>query len=244
MNIVNRLREPEFRSPRFWWSWLNGNRLTILMYHSIANNPSDPNAVSRGSFSAQMQYLADHHWKVVSLEEGMQRLQNGLGLRKFAVITFDDGYIDFLTTALPILQQFSYPATMFVPTGLVGGRAIWDSHDKSKELMNWEQVREVTRRGVAIGSHTITHAILTGCNDRTLEHELAGSLTSLRERFGSIYPALAYPSGAFSPREMQAAEKAGFVCGLGTCSRWGNGPGTPRLCLRRESPSFRFRGLI
>jgi len=204
------------------------------MYHSIADNSSDPHAVSPQHFAKQMAELRERKFRVIPLAEGLQRLRQRLSLQGYIVLTFDDAYRDFLANAAPILEALGYPATLFVPTGLVGGTASWDSYDKEKQLMNWGELREVQRRGMTIASHTVSHARLPECRDEQLEHELRASLEILRDRLGDIFPALSYPGGHYGAREIAAARRVGYVCAVGVASRWGNGPETDPYRLRRE----------
>ena len=213
------------------------NRLRILMYHSISDNPRDLHAVSPQHFAQQMAALSEHGYQVIALEEGLQRLEQRLQLRGCIVLTFDDAYCDFLTNALPVLEHCGYHATVFVPTGLLGGTAIWDSYHKNKKLMGWDELREVHRRGVTLASHTVTHQRLTECNDQQLEYELRASLDALREQFDDVFPALSYPGGYHGLREQAVARLAGYVCALGVASRWGNGPETNLYRLRRTKPA-------
>ncbi len=228
-------------------AWMLGDRLRILMYHSIADNSSDPHAVSPQHFAEQMAALGERDYQVISLAEGLRRLGQRLPLRGYIVLTFDDAYRDFLSNAMPVLEALGYPVTLFVPTGLVGDQARWDSYDKEKQLMNWDELGEAHRRGVSIASHTASHARLTECSDEQLEHELGASLEILRKRLGDISPALSYPGGHYGAREIAAARRTGYICAVGVASRWGNGPETDLYRLRRErftSRSNRFRGLI
>lgn len=99
----------------------------ILMYHRVADARLDPwnICVSPGNFREQMRALtamADP----VALEYLPQALRRGRGPRPVVAVTFDDGYLDNLTTARPILDEYNVPATVFVATGLTGsGRAYW-----------------------------------------------------------------------------------------------------------------------
>jgi len=212
-------------------SWLIGNRLRILMFHSISQNPHDPHAIPASEFKRQMDSLKGAH--VISLAEGLQRLRGDHPLKDTWVITFDDALLDFYTTALPILKEFGYPATMFVPTGLVGKSAVWDSYDKTKPLMSWEQLEECQQWGVTFGSHTVLHVCLTECAAETLTDELKTSLRALHDRLKRVDPALAYPGGLHDVRVRLAASAAGYVCALGASSRWGNGPESDFFQLRR-----------
>jgi len=84
-------------------------------------------------------HLRGRHWDIVSLEEGVARLGQGDPRQRFAVLTFDDGYRDTLTRALPVLERHGAPFTVYVPTGAVtrelqswwlGLRALFQRHDR------------------------------------------------------------------------------------------------------------------
>jgi len=202
------------------------------MYHSITDNRGDPHAIPPAEFQKQMKALETKH--VVSLSEAMDLLRSDRPLRNIYVITFDDAYLDFQTNALPVLREFGYPATMFVPTGLVGSCAVWDSFDKSKPLMTWKQLEECQQGNVAFASHTVTHARLTECSDAVLMDELQISLQMLEDNLDQVIPALAYPGGLHDERVRQAAQRVGYCCAFGAASRWGNGPESNLYQLRRQ----------
>jgi peptidoglycan/xylan/chitin deacetylase (PgdA/CDA1 family) len=106
---------------------LRHRRPIILMYHRVARLAHDPwrLAVSPEHFAAQIECLARAR-RVVPLSTLAQALMNGDAPRGFAAITFDDGYIDVLAEAKPILERFDCPATAFLATGAIGsGREFW-----------------------------------------------------------------------------------------------------------------------
>ena len=135
------------RAKKIPWShfgdWLAGNRLRILMYHSISELSSDPHAVSPTHFAKQMEWLVGRNYQVVPLLEGIERLKQQKPLRKLVVITFDDALADFIPGALPVLSRHSFPATLFVPTGLIGKTAEWDSYNKTKPILTAEQLQSL-----------------------------------------------------------------------------------------------------
>ena len=99
----------------------------ILYYHYIRINPSPRDRLGfslstpPAVFRAQMQYLADHGFHVISLHEAVVAVKNHSGLpTRPIVLTFDDGYADFFTTAVPILQSHRFTATSFVISGRMG----------------------------------------------------------------------------------------------------------------------------
>jgi peptidoglycan/xylan/chitin deacetylase (PgdA/CDA1 family) len=213
-------------------AWLFKKRLRILMYHSIADNPRDPHAISPAEFRIHMQALRSK--LVVSLGEALEYLRDNRSLLNVYVLTFDDALFDFYSNAMPVLQEFGYPVTMFVPTGLVGGNAVWDSYDKSKPLMTWKQMEECQKYKVVFGSHTVNHVRLTECTADEIMDELCISLGMLREHFENVIPALAYPGGYHNAHIRDAVQAADYACALGASSRWGNGPESDLFQLRRE----------
>jgi peptidoglycan/xylan/chitin deacetylase (PgdA/CDA1 family) len=213
-------------------TWLTGNRQRILMYHSISENPCDSHAISPSEFKRQMLSLLSA--QVISLEEGLNRLWEKRSLKNTWIITFDDALLDFYTNALPILREFGYPVSMFVPTGLVGQSAEWDRYDKAKPLMTWQQLEECQQWNVTFGSHTVNHVRLTECSDETLKDELCISLQTLQDKLEQAVPVLSYPGGYHDARVRQAVSAAGYRCGLGVSSRWGNGPESDPFQLRRQ----------
>jgi peptidoglycan/xylan/chitin deacetylase (PgdA/CDA1 family) len=217
-------------------SLLVGNRLQIWMYHSICENPYDPHAIPPEIFLSQMQFLQDRKKQVITLEQALVRIMTKATLLGCVVLTFDDGYLDFYSNALPILERFQYPATLFIPTGKVGGYADWDSYDKTKKLMGWDELVNSLHRGMMISSHSVSHTFLTQCDPQQLQDELVSSLQTLQEHLGTVSPALAYPGGIYGRREQEAAREAGYLCALGTSSHWRNGYDTDLYQLTREKP--------
>lgn len=107
------------------------NRLLILMYHRVIDDrAADPFAmglcVRRHHFEQQIAWLAKTA-HVLPLNDAVERLLNGDPLPRRAVaITFDDGYLDNLTIAAPILERYRMPATFYVVTGGIDeGRMLW-----------------------------------------------------------------------------------------------------------------------
>jgi peptidoglycan/xylan/chitin deacetylase (PgdA/CDA1 family) len=214
-------------------AYLRRNRLRILMYHALAEAPADPFAVRPARFAAQMQYLADHRLQVVSLQEGLARLRRGADLRRRVVLTFDDGLRDFLTTALPVLQRYGLPATLFVVPGCYGQTARWSRAERGRPLLSAAEVAAVQAAGVALGSHTMTHADLPTLDATALAGELTASYDALAATGATFIP-FAYPGGRFTRRERAAVAAAGYDCAVIVGGRWGNGPETDRFLLKRE----------
>jgi peptidoglycan/xylan/chitin deacetylase (PgdA/CDA1 family) len=99
---------------------LFAGRAVILMFHEIQRNFQRElmTGTSAEFFGQCLGSLQRQGWKIVSLDECLRALSHGepRALR-YAVITFDDGYRDVRSTALPVLEQYKAPFTVYVPTG-------------------------------------------------------------------------------------------------------------------------------
>jgi peptidoglycan/xylan/chitin deacetylase (PgdA/CDA1 family) len=129
------------------------------MYHSISEeketgiHPYYRINTSPSRFREQMCHLKEKGCRVISLSEAIalsHPAKEELGLPsplegRFVVLTFDDGYQDFLTEAFPILQDLGYPATIFLPTGFIGKKT--RAKFKGKPCLTWEEVRALSRYG-------------------------------------------------------------------------------------------------
>lgn len=102
-------------------------KLFILIYHRVLDEPDymRPGEVDKAAFTWQMELLAKH-FNVLPLEEALQRMQNDSLPPRAVSITFDDGYADNYTNALPILQQFNLTATFFIASGFLNGGRMWN----------------------------------------------------------------------------------------------------------------------
>src|SRR5690349_8552251 len=101
-------------------------KVPILMYHSISDQAAPrfkQFAVPQKVFAAQMEYLHTHGYTPITVTQYLEaKKQNGTGLPAHPVIlTFDDGFADFYSAALPILKQYGFPATLYVTTAYING---------------------------------------------------------------------------------------------------------------------------
>ncbi len=92
-------------------------KVRILLYHRVEylNDDYNMQAVTPDHFEQHMMYLRDNY-DILSLEESVESWFNN-GTRDAVIITFDDGYYDFLYNAVPILEKYGIPATIFISTG-------------------------------------------------------------------------------------------------------------------------------
>lgn len=189
----------------------------MLLYHAIADLEDDPllarYSVPPGLFAEQLDYLGERGWSFVSLEQVLAAFDRGQPLpRRAVLVTFDDAYADLLHIAGPALSQRGIPAVAFAVAGQIGGTNVWDSRNGATELdlLDADGLREVSRQGIEIGAHTVTHRPLTEVPVGELEEELGGA-ARLLERAGVPRPrAFAYPYGHWSSSVADAVAEAGY----------------------------------
>jgi len=188
----------------------------ILMYHSIDRPPNGariPNLyVTPRMFLFQMWYLKMAGFSVVPLQELQSRVINGNLSTDLVAITFDDGFQDFYTNAYPILNQYGYPSTVYVVTDLVAKNNVWDAKNETivKPLMDWKTLREISKHGVQIGSHTVSHPQLTLLSDDAVQTELNESKRMIEEQVEQPGDHFCYPYGDHNEQVKTMVKRAGY----------------------------------
>jgi peptidoglycan/xylan/chitin deacetylase (PgdA/CDA1 family) len=175
----------------------NEPSVPILMYHNITDeDESNAHAYYRtktspAMFAAQMKYLHKSGYKTCSLAQAMQQVQNqSQAAAKLVVITFDDGYRDFYHHAFPVLNQYGFSATVFLPTAYIGESPV---PFKGTDCLIWPEVRELNRHGILFGSHTVTHPQLHELSVPKIQEEIVNSRKTIEEMLGCAVDSFAYP---------------------------------------------------
>jgi len=174
----------------------------IMMYHSVDySERTTGNNTNPRNFEKQMQFLKDHGYKVISLEELVNIINGQKPLpKKSVVITFDDGFRNNYNHAFPILKEYGYLATIFVITSVVG----------EAEHLTWAQIKEMENHGIAISSHTLDHVYLPGTSEHIQNHQIAESKKVLEQKLGHPVDFFCYPSGGFNDPIKKMVQKAGY----------------------------------
>jgi peptidoglycan/xylan/chitin deacetylase (PgdA/CDA1 family) len=121
------------------------------------------------------------HFRVTSLGDLVERLEQGRPVHRQLVLTFDDGYLDNFEHAAPVLERLGLPATFFVVTQWMGTDVVswWDrTLSASHPWMTWDHVRSLHRRGFEIGAHTQTHADLGRVSEAEAKEEISSPIRS------------------------------------------------------------------
>lgn len=228
--------------------------IPILMYHSVGprrNAEYDRWCVSEARFAEQMSALASAGYAVLTTGDYVERLEAGAALPdRFVVLTFDDGLRDFLTGAVPILQRFGFPATLYVVAGRVGLTSRWLAPlgEGQRPMLTTEELCVLARSGVEIGGHTMTHPELDILSPARAMAEIAGSRRVLEDMLGVPVRSFAYPHGYNSSRTRAIVERAGYRSAVrvrhahserGECRF-----GLSRLIITEDLTAERFMALI
>lgn len=191
--------------------------IPILTYHQIALAPPKPAPyrslyVAPEDFVRQMDWLKKLGYQGLSMGELVPYLR-GEKTGKVVGITFDDGYLNNLTHALPTLQQQGFSATCYFVSRRLGHSNDWDRAIgiKQTRLMGQQQLREWVAGGQEAGAHTRTHARLRHLSAAEAQQEIAGCKLELEAICGKVVAHFSYPFGEFEPQHVEMAQKAGYL---------------------------------
>jgi peptidoglycan/xylan/chitin deacetylase (PgdA/CDA1 family) len=187
-----------------------------------------------------MAYLRSFGYRVLSLSAALEGLFGGGYLpRHTVVLTFDDGYQNFRDYAFPALVRYRFPATVFLVAGLLGKNARWLEDDDrfGAPLMDRATIRELRTYGVAFGSHSLTHPLLTQIDRSRQEKEIRDSKSLLEDVLGEEVKYFCYPSGDYDDGLVGIVKEAGYAAAL-TCDRGSATRSDDPLILPRKAVSF------
>ncbi len=216
--------------------------LVVLMYHKVNDVQGNSVTVPVSQFDEQMAQIGELGYHPVSIDDVLAYYLDRVPLpRRAVLITFDDGYLDNLENAAPVLRRHGYPAVLFVPIGyLDGSRPLpHDEHLASQGIVNrtldWEHVAELEAGGVRVESHGIGHRPLADLEIDEAAREITLSKLRLEERLGRPVRAFAYVKGSeahYRPVHLSLLRQAGYELAFTSISG-ANGPRTDPLQLHR-----------
>ena len=194
----------------------NTSPIPILVYHQIAEVPKKGAPfrglyVSAAAFARQMAFLKMLGYTAMSMTD-LQPYLRGEKTGKVVGITFDDGYLNNLTNALPVLQKHGFTSTCYVVDGLLGKTNVWDESIGIAQtpLMTAEQLLQWQAGGQEVGAHTQDHVDLRTLNEITAWKQIAKSKTTLQTLLGKPVHHFCYPFGKFDERHSTMAKQAQY----------------------------------
>lgn len=190
--------------------------IPILVYHQISEAPPK-GAPFRGlyvapaAFSRQMALLKLLGYQGLSMSALLPYLK-GEKSGKVVGITFDDGYLNNLTHALPVLQRHGFSSTCYAVSNLLGQTNVWDRDIGIAQvpLMDAGQLRQWVAGGQEVGSHTQNHARLLQSDAPTALGEMTQDRAALEALLPTPVQHFCYPYGEYAPEHVAMARQAGF----------------------------------
>ena len=180
-------------------------QVPVLSYHHVHDGPDDFFRTWPDTFARQIETLLREGYRPLT---PAQLAAAGEARERWALVTFDDAYVDFETHAWPVLRALGVPAAVFVISAHVGGTNAWDELRWAEHAhLGAGALRRLHAAGAVIGSHTRTHRPLVRLDADELEVELRGSQAELEALLGAPVRALAYPGGALGDEVCGAAAR-------------------------------------
>jgi peptidoglycan/xylan/chitin deacetylase (PgdA/CDA1 family) len=208
----------------------------VLMYHYISELPADADVyrqdltVPPTNFDAQMAYLSEQGYHTVTLADVYETLATGKPLPdKPIVLTFDDGYRDAYTQAMPILQRYGFVGEFFV--------LATPAHYESPQYLSWDQVRQMAEAGMSMQPHGRDHKELTNRAYDFLVYQILGAKEAVEAHTDRPVTFFCYPSGRHDKDARAVVDSAGYQGAVTTA--WGT---ELSLDNRYEWPRIRIKG--
>jgi exopolysaccharide biosynthesis WecB/TagA/CpsF family protein len=192
----------------------------ILCYHGVCEGGDAQWTVNPAVFKKQMEEVATR--RPIALDHLIDSITCApagewpLPDRSIA-ITFDDGYIDVIEHAAPVMSSLGIPGTVFVSPHLATGGTPDKDYTMLRRMMDSQQIRELADAGWEIGSHCLSHGVLAGMPPEKAMAEIADSKSRLEDMIGREVRYIAYPFGTpakVSPANRKMAANAGYKAGF------------------------------
>jgi peptidoglycan/xylan/chitin deacetylase (PgdA/CDA1 family) len=191
-------------------------KVPILMYHSIAHSATrrfKQFTVSPTLFAEQMAYLSEQGYTPLTVTQFIStRSQAALPSRP-VLLTFDDGFADFASDALPILQHYGFTATLYVATAYVNATSRWLFREGEawRPMLTWPQLLDVSRCGIECGAHSHSHYQLDVVSRAVACEEIVLSKQLLEQHLGVAVSSFSYPFGYYTSSVKELVRAAGFT---------------------------------
>jgi peptidoglycan/xylan/chitin deacetylase (PgdA/CDA1 family) len=195
--------------------------LPVLMYHSISDTAETGQPYYRTSthpdvFAEQMRVLERGGYVGVTLSDGLRMIRADKHQSddpQPVAITFDDGYRDFLTAAVPVLDRHRFKATMYLPTAFIAHQR---RQFKGRDCLTWNEISVLRHSGFEFGSHTVNHSKMVDMTWDEIQGELVLSKTTIERELSADVTAFSYPyafpqqNNTFVDRFMKLLQAAGY----------------------------------
>lgn len=197
--------------------------IPILIYHSLssqASAPYKPFSMDPGQFTEQMEHIAAGGYTALTVGQLLAAIAGSSvpPPERPIVITFDDGFEDLHSVALPVLTRLGLRATAYIVTAYLGGTSRWLAPlgEGDRPMLSTRQVRDLDEAGVEIGAHGHRHLALDEMPLSVAESEIDTSRICLEEIVDHEVVTFAYPFGYHTQSIKRYLAASGFesACGV------------------------------
>jgi peptidoglycan/xylan/chitin deacetylase (PgdA/CDA1 family) len=222
-------------------------RVPILMYHYISDPPKGANDIRRDlslpgpDFELQLRYLVNEGYHSISMQDLIMHIQQGTPLpEKPIILTFDDGYKDAFTVAVPLLKKYGFTGTFFIFTQPI--------MKENRDYLSWQEIELMSAAGMEIGSHSASHPDLREQPDDVLMSEIVDSKKEIEAHIHKPVRSFCYPANTYNSGVIQKVQEAGYWAAV-TTQQGVEHTSDNRLLLRRvrvrgESGLERFHAAL
>ena len=187
--------------------------IPVLMYHMIGEIKDNDAVLSEAHFRQQMKFLKDNDFHPITLQQLYDYMVNKKPVPiRPVVITFDDGYPDTYSIVMPIMKEYGFKCTVFIPT--------FDADQGTR--LKWDQIKEMKNSGMDICSHGYHHERMPNMTPAILADEINKSQSELKQQLGVQNEFFCYPYGGNSPAAEAALKKAGIKLAVTMNPGWAN----------------------
>jgi peptidoglycan/xylan/chitin deacetylase (PgdA/CDA1 family) len=204
---------------------LAADSASVFMYHRFGESDYAATNIRIDQFEAHLAEIASGEYHVAPLPDIIAAFESGLALPERTIaLTIDDAFLSVYTEAWPRLKAAGVPFTLFVATDPVDAG--------QDDYMSWDQIRELVRAGVTIGSQTASHPHMPELSRTRNIAELEKSNLRFTQELGARPALFAYPFGEYGLAVRKAVVEAGFAAAFGQHSGVAY-PGHDRFALPR-----------
>ena len=193
-------------------------KIPILMYHSIsesANPKFKQFSVSPKLFATHMAYLRQHAYTPLTVTQFINMRTQGKDTlpERPVILTFDDGFADFFTEALPVLKHYDFVATLYIATAFINNtsRGMQQEGEGTRPMLTWDQIIEINKCGIECGTHSHRHLQLDILPLAIAKEEIVQCKTLLEYHLDQKIFSFAYPHGYHSTTIQRLVHAAGYT---------------------------------
>ena len=191
----------------------------ILMLHSVTEQPVDSRLeITPARLKESIEHYRQCGWDAVNLDEAARRITQHES-RRFVCYTFDDGYLDTLTLAHPILKETATPFCVYMTRDFYRGTST-PAWSPTTPLLDADQLRKLATDPLCtVGCHTCSHPHLSTITVKEQQNELADCKADLEQMLDTEIHHLAYPHGDYNTDTLHIVKELGFTTAVTTSGR-------------------------